>query len=73
MKIFGINILTDKQIYDLDASAFDEGYLSGQKNVQNHFEITNLRVKSELERLKKDHWDKDAFDRIINFIENGNK
>lgn len=68
MKIFGINILTDNQISNLDAAAFDEGYLSGKKDMQGRLEIMNLNMILELERLKKDHWDKDAFDRLINFI-----
>lgn len=69
MKIFGINILTDKQIYDLDTSAFDDGYIMGQNNIKGTLELKNLRIKAELERLKKDHWDKDAFDRLVNCID----
>lgn len=60
MKIFGLNILTDKQLDDLEDEYIKEAF----DCYYHHYEQTG--IISELERLKKDHWDKYAFDRVIN-------
>lgn len=41
--------------------SFGEGY---QKGVEDMIYF-NKKIVEELNRLKNDHWDKDAFDRII--------
>lgn len=62
MRIGKIYILTDRQLEDYrDANV-----------TANIRAITNLiagMVIPELQRLKADHWDKDAFDRLIDFFE----
>ena len=40
----------------------DRPFLCGANNVKREAAIM------ELKRLKQDHWDKDAFDRVIKFI-----
>ena len=62
MKIFGINILTDNQLDELQDEYIKEAFNCCQYHFQQVGDI------SELERLKKDHWDKDAFDRIIDAL-----
>lgn len=61
MKIRNINILTDQQLND-----------HTEKSVKSSLRINSKfmaeRVIPELQRLKADHWDKDAFDRLINFF-----
>ena len=72
MKILGLNILTDEELRELKDKYIEEAF-----NCYWH-QFEQLGVISELERLKQDHWDKNAFDRIINclkFVEHvyGNK
>lgn len=62
MKILGLNILTNKQLEKLQDEYIKEAF-----NCYWH-QFEQFGVISELERLKQDHWDKDAFDRIINSL-----
>lgn len=58
MKIFGLHILTQKQINRLR-----------DKITKDAFCLTKLQLGEtlipELKRLQKDHWDKQAFDNLI--------
>lgn len=62
MRILGLNILTDKKIEELQDRYVEQafGYY--------RYRFEQMGIISELERLKQDHWDKDAFDRIINIL-----
>lgn len=65
-----MKILTNKQLEELKDEYIKEAF----NCYWHHFE--QVGIISELERLKQDHWDKDAFDRIINrlkFIEYNHK
>lgn len=57
-----MRILTNKQLEELK----DEYIKKAFDCYWHHFEQSG--IISELERLKQDHWDKDAFDRIINIL-----
>lgn len=57
-----MKILTNKQLEKLQDEYIEEAF-----NCYWH-QFEQLGVISELERLKQDHWDKDAFDRIINSL-----
>lgn len=62
MRMLGLNILTDEKLEELK-----DGYI--EQSVEYYrcrFEQSG--IISQLERLKQDHWDKDAFDRIINSL-----
>lgn len=60
MRILGLNILTDEKIEELE-----EEYIKEAFNCYEHY-FKQAGIISELKRLKQDHWDKDAFDRVIN-------
>ena len=62
MKIRNINILTDQQLNDHTEA-------SVKANLRINSRFMAERVIPELQRLKADHWDKDAFDRLIKFFE----
>ena len=67
MKIFNL-VIMKKQWFNYEKTkSFGEGY---QKGVQDAF-YQNEKTVEELKRLKNDHWDKDAFDRIIWLIKRG--
>lgn len=55
-----MRILTNKQLEELKDEYIKEAF----DCYRHHFEQAG--IISELERLKQDHWDKDAFDRVIN-------
>ena len=57
-----MKILTKKQLEKLQDEYIEEAF----NCYWHHFEQAG--IISELERLKQDHWDKDAFDRIINSL-----
>lgn len=61
MKLFGLTILTKSEKEENDYKY----YLHGMEAATYFFETD---LVDELERLKQDHWDKDAFDRLINQI-----
>lgn len=67
MKIFGINILTEKKLNELQNIYIKEAF----NCCRYHFQ--QVGVISELERLKAEHWDKDAFDKLISEIRGGLK
>ena len=62
MSILGLNILTNKKLDDVKSSSYDLGYRTATTSI-------SVIIVQELHRLKKDHWDKDAFDRLIKFFE----
>lgn len=62
MRIFGLNILTDEEINNLIDIRIEDAF----DYCWGYFEQAG--IISQLERLKQDHWDKDAFDRIINCL-----
>lgn len=55
-----MKILTNKQLEKLQDEYIEQAFNC------YWYQFEQLGVISELERLKQDHWDKDAFDRIIN-------
>ena len=55
-----MKILTNKQLEELKDECIEQAF-----NCYRHY-FEQIGVISELERLKQDHWDKDAFDRVIN-------
>lgn len=57
-----MKILTNKQLQKLKDEYINEAF----NCYWNHFEQSG--IISELERLKQDHWDKNAFDRIVNAL-----
>lgn len=59
MKLFGLTLLTKSQKEENDYMYYHQGMEDA-----NYF--SELDLVDELERLKQDHWDKDAFDRLIN-------
>lgn len=62
MRVLGFYILTDAQL---------ESYRQANvtANVRAISKLIAGLVVPELKRLKADHWDKDAFDRLIKFFE----
>lgn len=62
MKIFGLIILTERQYIIANVDSYNEGYNNGHNHYLVAYKDSLIR---ELNRLKQDHWDKDAFDRII--------
>lgn len=55
-------VIMKKQWFNYEkAKSFGEGY---QKGTEHSMHIKKRTIE-ELERLKNDHWDKGAFDRII--------
>lgn len=61
MRIFGLNILTDKQLDDY-------GDMRSRTTKRDIFNFLAAAIIPELKRLKEEHWDKDAFDRLIDFF-----
>lgn len=57
-----MKILTNKQLEKLQDEYIKEAFNCYKRNFEQ------AGIISELERLKQDHWDKDAFDRIINCL-----
>lgn len=62
MKILNYNILSDSELKKLKEQSSEEAY----KNIISY--LDNKNIVSELERLKIDKWDNEAFDRIIFLI-----
>lgn len=61
IKIFNLVIMKKEWFCFEKTKSFGEGY---QKGVEDMIYF-NKKIVEELNRLKNDHWDKDAFDRII--------
>lgn len=60
VKIFNL-VIMKKQWFNYEKSkSFSEGYMKGVEHSMN----VKKYIIEELARLEKDHWDKDAFDRI---------
>ena len=60
MKIFNL-VIMKKQWFNYEKSkSFGEGYMKGVEHSMN----VKKYIIEELARLEKDHWDKDAFERI---------
>lgn len=57
-----MKILTNKQLEELQNEYIEEAF----DYCWRYFEQAG--IIPQLERLKQDHWDKDAFDRIINSL-----
>ena len=65
MKIFNF-VIMKKQCFNYEKTkSFGEGY---QKGVEDMV-FRNQSIIEELKRLKNDHWDKEAFNRIIERLE----
>ena len=62
MKILGLNILTDEELRELKDEYIKEAFNCYKRNFEQ------AGIISKLERLKQDHWDKDAFDSIITLL-----
>jgi hypothetical protein len=62
MKILGLNILTDEELRKLKDEYIKEAFACYKRNFEQ------AGIISRLEYLKKDHWDKDAFDSIITLL-----
>lgn len=62
MKILGLNILTDGELRELKDKYIKEAFNCYKRNFEQ------AGIISQLKRLKQDHWDKDAFDRIITLL-----
>lgn len=61
-------VIMKKQWFNYEKTkSFDEGFTKG---VEYSF-FVKIYIMKELERLKNDHWDKDAFDRIIELMKKG--
>lgn len=59
-------VIMKKQWFNYEkAKSFGEGY---QKGVEDMV-FRNQSIIEELKRLKNDHWDKEAFNRIIERLE----
>ena len=67
MKIFNLIIMRKSDYLLKQAKDFGDGFTKGINFYNNY----RQQIINELERLKKDHWDKHAFDRIIRLIKNG--
>lgn len=65
MKIFNWVIKNKDDIFLNETIMFGKGY---QKGVEDMV-FRNQSIIEELKRLKKDHWDKEAFNRIIERLE----
>lgn len=61
MRIFNLVIMKKQWLNYEKTKSFGEGY---QKGVEDMV-FRNQSIIEELKRLKNDHWDKEAFDRII--------
>lgn len=65
MRIFNF-VIMKKQWFNYEKTkSFGEGY---QKGVEDMV-FRNQSIIEELKRLKNDHWDKEAFNRIIERLE----
>ena len=62
MRILGLNILTDEELRELKDEYIKEAFNCYKRNFEQ------AGIISKLERLKQDHWDKNAFDRIITLL-----
>lgn len=65
MKIFGIHILTNKGLKKIVHSLNDVAHIISRNTLDSYYDRIDIETVKELERLKKDHWDKEAFDRLI--------
>lgn len=65
MKIFGIHILTTKGLKKIVDSLNDTAHIISMNTLNSYYNRIDIETVTELERLKKDHWDKEAFDRLI--------
>lgn len=65
MKIFGIHILTTKGLEKIVRSLNDAAHIISMNTLNTYYDRIDIETVTELERLKKDHWDKEAFDRLI--------
>lgn len=64
MKIFNLVIMKKSNYLLKQAKDFGDGFTKGVE-FNSH---CRQQIINELDRLKKDHWDKHAFDRIIERI-----
>lgn len=62
MKIFNYNIISDNELKKFKEQSSEEAY----KNIISYLDSKD--IIPELERLKIDKWDNEAFDRIIFLI-----
>lgn len=65
INIFNFVIMKKQWFNHEKAKSFGEGY---QKGVEDMV-FRNQSIIEELKRLKNDHWDKEAFNRIIERLE----
>ena len=67
IKIFNL-VIMKKQWFNYEKSkSFSEGYMKGVEHSMN----VKKYIIEELTRLEKDHWDKDAFERINERLKRG--
>lgn len=65
MRLLGLNILTDKKYVQLTCDWVKTGHEYGIKMAKTYYRRV---FESELLRLKKDHWDKQAFECLLELI-----
>lgn len=63
MRIFSLNILTNKQLKKIEENSYKEG----KAWILLEFRDSMVR---HLLYLRKDHWDKNYFDRLIEWLVN---
>ena len=64
MKIFNLIIMRKENYLLKQAKDFGDGFTKGVEFNGRY----KKQIIDELKRLKNDHWDKNAFDRIIDII-----
>lgn len=69
MKIFGIHILTTKRLKKIVDLMNDTVNIISMNTLNSYYNRVDTEMVKELKRLKKDHWDKEAFDRLIGRLE----
>ena len=89
MRIFGIHILTDKQLNELKAEYYNQGLIDANDKYYNQgfkqgheealkegeivYEDFCNYILSELEELSKNTWDQDRIETIKKLLEGKNK
>ena len=81
MRIFGIHILTDEQLREMQADYYSRGYQDcskeyftngfkeGVREKNGYFKYICNRILSELNELQRNTWDQDRIKRIKEMID----
>lgn len=69
MRIFNLVLTTQKTMEDSYLKAWEKGHDVALSAIANNLTYHKTYIVEQLEHLKQDHWDKEAFDRLIEWIE----